>query len=286
MRKFFWLFLIPVIFLTGCRRTSEAMPVSENIELIQETAPETAPLSIAERAELYTIPEMPHIYDECGGLSETERELHNSYLEELACSRFMNTFVVLTDNLNGNTPEQFAQEYYQTIADTDIPDGFLLLINNDTNQDYLYTTGRASRYILQSEAEILLSGATYQLIEGNYSDALSQILPVAEAVPAYLCDWTGTLTEEEIQEFSAQLQAIQSEQNFQCAVLLLPFPDAAELDAEAYLHKFNADAILLFDPIKRMCLTAGATEIQDSEIIQVLDSQGLYWSIKFFFENI
>jgi len=294
MRKFLLLSLISVFLMTGCQH-QETTPVSGKLEITKESAPETEEEvqtesrmpSIQERAESFSVSEHSHIYDECGGLSEKEAELHNAYLEWLSVSRLINAFVVITDHLNGNSPEQFASDYYQTIADQELPDGFLVLINNDTNQDYIFTTGICSAYLPQTEAAVLLSGATYHLIEANYADALDQILPALERIPAYVCDRTGTLTEAELQEFSEKIQTIQKEKEIQCAVVLLPFPTESEPDADFYLKKFDCDKILLIDPVKKQCRIAGENiQIQDSDIIRIWESQSLPWAVRFFLENI
>lgn len=205
MRKFFWIFLFSGLLLTGCHK-HETVPVSNTAEII-EPAPETAPdfiesasetapesetqptfISFAERAEFYAVAETPHIYDECGELTAEQAALHNNYLEQLSSTRCLNAFVVITNHINGSTPQHFAQEYYQAVADAVMPDGFLLLINNDTNQDYIFTTGRCSSYIPPSEAELLLSGATSYLIEGNYDEALHQIFSAFETIPVYFTE--------------------------------------------------------------------------------------------------
>ncbi|MBR1530277.1 MAG: TPM domain-containing protein [Oscillospiraceae bacterium] len=294
MQKFLCLFLISAVLMTGCQK-QDTVPVSGKLEIIKESAavtepePETEPEthSIEERAEYFSVPEHPYLFDECGGLSEKEAELHNAYLEWLSVSRLMNAFVVITDHLNGSSPEQFAAEYYKTVADPELPDGFLVLINNDTNRDYIFTAGTCSTYLPQTQAAVLLSGATYDLIEADYADALEKILPEFEKIPAYVCDRTGTLTEAELQEFSDKIQTIQKEKELQCAVILLPFPAEGEPDTDFYLKKFSCDAVLLLDPAKKLCRTAGDDlKFQDSEIIQVWEKQSLPWAVRFFLENI
>ncbi len=290
MRKFFWMLFIPVLFLTGCH-DAETAPVSGKLEVIREQASETEqetetqPLSIAERADLFRDAEHQHIYDECHALTETETELHNNYLEWIASSRLANAFVVITDALNGSSPEQFAEAYYQTVSDPAIPDGFLVLINNDTNRDVIYTAGRYRAAMPQTEIAVTLSGATYQLIEGNYADALNQILPLSEKLPAYVLDRTGTLTESELLEFSAKIQSLQEEKEIQCAIVLHPFPEDGEPDAEFYQQHFACDALLMLDPAKKLCRTYG-TGNPDSEILKIWESQSLPWAIRFFLEAV
>ena len=180
MRKYFWIFFLSAFLLTGCHKSE---PVSGQISAVKETIAETEPLSIEERASLFRNSENQHIYDECSALTEDSLSLHNAYLEWIASSRLINAFLVITDNLNGLTPEQFAVQYYQAAADAENPDGFLVLLNNDTNQDYIFTSGICQEYMTQEDISVLLSGASRDLIDGNYTDALNRILPLAEQIP-------------------------------------------------------------------------------------------------------
>ncbi|MBR0484405.1 MAG: TPM domain-containing protein [Oscillospiraceae bacterium] len=187
MRKFFWIFLFSALFLTGCHKSE---PVSGQISVVRETSAETETetLSIEMRASLFRISENQHIYDEASALTEEVFSLHNDYLEWIASTRLVNAFLVITDNLNGLSPEQFASEYYQAVANPDNPDGFLVLLNNDTNQDYIFTAGICQEYLSEEEIAVRLSGASRDLIEKNYPDALNLILPLAEQIPAYTSD--------------------------------------------------------------------------------------------------
>lgn len=284
MRKFFWFMFIPVFFLTGC--SHPAAPVSGQADIIRETVSETQPAaaSVRERAELLTDSANQHIYDEENLLTEQEIQLYTNYLDWIASSRLVNAFVVLTSNLDDNTPEQFAEIYYQSVYDASNPDGFLILINNDTNQDYIYTAGRCQQYLTQPAIDVSLSGATRDLIEGNYADALDRILLLGEKMPAYVIDRTGMLTEAEIQEFS---QKIEIEAEVSCAVILLSLPEGEEPDGEAYQQKCHADILLFVDPEKKSCRIAGNVPEQlESEILQIWEEQSLPWAIRSFIEKI
>lgn len=288
MRNFFWMLCLSAVFLTGCQK-AETIAVSKQVSAEKETILETEPeiLSIEERASLFRTSENQHIYDECSVLTEEEFTLHNDYLEWIASTRLVNAFLVITDNLNGNSPEQFAESYYQTVSDAQNPDGFLVLINNDTNRDYIFTSGRCQHDMPQSEISVLISGATRDLIEGDYTDAFSLILPLSEQIPAYLADRTDTLTEAEIQEFSEKIHSVQEDSGIQCALLLLSFPEADEPDADAYRQQFGCDVLLVIDPVQKKCLISGNTaDSLTEEILQIWNEQSLSWAVRYFFETI
>ena len=291
MRKFFWLILCIAFLLTGCRK-AETVPVSGAVSMIQETAAETITetkaefIPFAERAEKFRNPEYEHIYDECGALNQEECSLHNSYLEWIASSRLVNAFVVITDNLNDIAPQQFAESYYQEIFDITVSDGFLVLINNDTNQDIIYTAGRCQNWITQTEISIVLNGATRDLIEGRFSDALNRILPVSEQMPAYILDKTAALSEYDMQELSEKIRLVQENSGIQCAVVLLPFPEENEPDVIVYQTGFNCDMLLLLDPETEQCRIIGESPLSESEFLAALENQGLYWAFWNFLEDI
>lgn len=261
MRKFLWFLSLPALLFSGCQIQAEALPAES---------------------------EYSHIYDECHALTPEDSALYNERLEQISSSRLLNAFVVITDHLEGSPPDQFAQNYYQAVADQSVPDGFLILINNDTNQDYFFTTGRCSFYIPPSEAIVTISGATYSLIEANYPDALDLLLAPPERIPSYILDQTSTLTLPESQEFSDKLQAIYQDKQIRSALLLLPFPDDLEtLNAELYRSQFGADSLLLIDPQKKLCSVVGdVPDFSQEEFFAVWNEQSLAWAIRYFLNSI
>jgi uncharacterized membrane protein YgcG len=198
MRKFFCIFLIFAACFTGCHKTneeSETIPVANDAGIMD--APETMPdlqtssepemqtetLSIAERVSCLNSISNQHICDECHVLSEEEFQNQNEILEEFASSRNLNVFLVITDHLDGNTPQQFAETCYQAAVEEEYSGGMLILLNNDTNQDYIYLTGSCPAYITQVQIDAVLSGASYDLINQNYINALNLIYTLFDEIP-------------------------------------------------------------------------------------------------------
>lgn len=275
MRKILLLSLISVSLLfSGCGK-------------FQATADAPA---FTERAMQTVQSDFPHIFDECQVLSQQQISEMNHELTQLSTSRMMNAFLVLTNHLDGISPEQFAQNYYQAVADSTIPDGFLILINNDTNQDYFFTTGKCDTFISPTEKETAISGATFSLIEQDYSSAMEILFPVAETVPAYVFDQTNTLTVPEMQEFSGKLQTIQQESNIQGCLLFMNFPENEETplpDPETYREQIGCDVLLLLDPKKEGCFLSGELpEFSNEEFEKIRHEQSLPWAIRYFLEKI
>lgn len=121
-----------------------------------------------------------HVTDECGVLDAEALIHYNEYLTNLANSRQIYTAAVITDSLNGQTPEQFAAAYYRDAFGTDTS-GFLLLINNDTGEDVYHLEGVCAEYM--TGTALPLAQATPYLVEGDYPAALDILLALGECVP-------------------------------------------------------------------------------------------------------
>ena len=196
MRKFFCFLVIPALLLSGCQKKEEqeeTIPVANDIEIIEapetmpevETIPEIETISIQERVSAFSDSETPLIYDDCHALTPDEALQFQEKFEELASDYEINLLLVITDHLDGNSPQQFAQQWYQETAELSNPNGFLILLNNDTNQDFIYLTGSCQEFITQEQIDTVLSGASYDLINQNYSSALSSILTLLYELPVY-----------------------------------------------------------------------------------------------------
>lgn len=191
------------LFLTGCGSKSRQQDISLPDNAAEATVPAetetTPPRPIAERAAELQSAGDTHIFDEQGVLSDEEKEQYNNYLEWLANIRQIRAAAVITNQLGGKTPEDFSAEYYHTLFGT-APNGFLLLINNDTNRDYVYCEGACKTYI---SSDLAIAKATPYLIEQKYADALEILLPVGEMVPDRVLDRCGALTPEQVEELRA-----------------------------------------------------------------------------------
>lgn len=188
MHKIFCM-LAMLLCLTGCSNKEDALPVSEQVEVVKEIQTETQvpTISVAERAELLRAENL-YIHDEDALLSETEFELYNGYLDSLQESHGINAVVVITSHLDGNAPADFAKAYYQALFGDTETNGFLLLINNDSNQDVYYLSGTCRQDISDEEIHALLVKATPCLVEERYADALEILLSFRETLPLHETD--------------------------------------------------------------------------------------------------
>lgn len=115
------------------------------------------------------------IADRCSVLDADTLAYYHAHLTNLADTHQICTAVVITNTLDGQTPEQFAAACYHEAFGTDT-NGFLLLINNETGEDVYYLEGTCAEH--RDETALPLAQATPHLVEGDYPAALDILLAV------------------------------------------------------------------------------------------------------------
>ncbi len=143
-----------------------------------------------------------YVYDNANLLSAEDISSLNNYCEWLYENRLLNTAVVTVDDLGGASPAEYAEKSYIDIY-SGRGSGMLLLINNDTNNDYLYKKGSCTSYISESAETLAFSLATREIVNGNYQSAALSILMLGEACPSYVFDNAGIFTPEQLSELEA-----------------------------------------------------------------------------------
>jgi uncharacterized membrane protein YgcG len=207
------------LLLTGCGSkkkndpTAATEPTTEVLAVVTEatTAP---PRPIAERAASLQAAGDTYIFDELNVLSDEEKKQYNDYLGWLCSSRQIRAAAVLTGELDGISPEQFARNYYETLYDAHEP-GFLVLINNDTDRDCIYRAGSCAERLPDPAA--VIAQATPFLVEQQYADALEILLPIGENLSERIFDRCGALTAEE----QKSLEALAAASDKKVCVLLV-----------------------------------------------------------------
>ncbi len=140
-------------------------------------APTVPPLPPAERVQ--DADAAQHLFDECSVLKET------AALEETAAALAeqygIRIAVVITQELCGLSPDAFAAEYYHALHGNE-NSGFLVLINNETNRDTVYTAGTCAQFVTQPEIALAIAQATPFLAEGEYDTAVKRLLQLGECM--------------------------------------------------------------------------------------------------------
>lgn len=210
MNKFSLIFLAilaAAVMLAGCSsddksgsasESSSKSPASEaSVEAssVSETEPVTLPHGI-------TPAEGTYIYDNAGVMDEAAFSECNDYAEWLYENYLINTAVVTIDDLGGLSAEEYAANAYQEIYGG-AGSGLLLLVNNDTNKDILYKTGRCLTSIDENAEKQALYWATQDIVSGDYKSAVLRLMQLGELCPQYVFDNGGIFTDEQINSLEA-----------------------------------------------------------------------------------
>lgn len=120
-------------------------------------------------AAFHVSAEENHVYDHADLLTVQEEE----YLENLAAERAeqwdMNFLMVTTDDADGKSAMEYADDFYDAqFPEESEEDGILCLIDMDNREIYLSTSGMAIRYLTDSRIESILDEAYEYVVEGDY----------------------------------------------------------------------------------------------------------------------
>ncbi len=203
LNKFFVILLTAIssaLLVTGCAddkskdsSSAEDIPATEAVtEAVteEETQPATQPpVRDFEKAE------GTYVYDHAGIMSASAIEQCNNYAEWLYEKYLINTAVVTTDSLGEYEPAEYAENAYNELYGGR-GSGLLILINNDTNEDYIYKKGSCLTAIEQELQDNELYYATREIVSGDYEAAVMRLLALGEQCSEYVFDNMGVLTAE------------------------------------------------------------------------------------------
>ena len=114
-----------------------------------------------------------NIADISGRLPDIELDRLEEILENVSGNTGFNISALITDNLDGKTATEYAQDYYSSEYPQN-PDGVLLLINFDTNNDIILAFGNAQQYFTESvRKDILSEYVTPFIADGHISSAVA-----------------------------------------------------------------------------------------------------------------
>ena len=131
--------------------TSSSDEFSEENTMASEIYTEIKPESVVPDLDKKVTESGKLIYDNARLLDDASYKKCSEYLHELYSRYMINSAVVTTNDLGGRSVHEYAAEAYDDIFGAG-GNGLLLLINNDTNEDYLYKTGACSQFIFNYPA--------------------------------------------------------------------------------------------------------------------------------------
>ena len=144
------------------------------------------------------------VYDDDKILSDGEYEALNSYTAWFAKAFKMNAAVVLTKDIGDSDPDEYAENFYNDNYDGD---GLLFLINNDTNEDYIYRSGSVEEYLTDDKVDMLFPIISPMLAMEKYVSAAERVMEEAElSIPEYISDRSHTLDKDLMTECNDMLK--------------------------------------------------------------------------------
>lgn len=258
-------------------------------ESMTESETSASPTETSERTESATKPvnrptadpntEDPHIFDEIGVLSAEDVGALSSIAGALSAEQQLHAAVVLTEELDDKSPEKFAAEYFNSLYGKGST-GFLVLLNNDTGEDRVFTSGACSLYLAQDEISLAIAQATPMLVEGKYRQAAERLLELGERMPDLIYDRAGILNREQFDGFLATAQDAAAKTKKQYCVLLIQEDDSEETEdflqkyADAQREALHADGLLVVDVRNERCRVSGFSDAdaRGSELTGIMQS--------------
>lgn len=124
-----------------------------------------------------------HIIDENRHVSDDRGEDLRKRAEEFAEKSGFNIIICVCDDIGEPKTDQHTVEYADDMYDELCginTDGILLLINNDTEYDYISTSGACINYYSDYRIEMILDAVYDDIIAGDFASAAAEFLYTAE----------------------------------------------------------------------------------------------------------
>lgn len=113
--------------------------------------------------------EVRSVYDNADLLTEEEEQKLRTLIKEYSNAWDLNVLAVTTENADGKTTKEYADDFYDMHFPEDTQeDGVLYLIDMEHREIYISTSGIAIRYLTDQRIEHLLDAAYERVSEGDY----------------------------------------------------------------------------------------------------------------------
>lgn len=184
------------------------------------TEPVTEPQNTQPDDKL-TAEEGKYVYDLAHLMTDEQQKECSEYLEELYHRYMLNAAVVTVSDMDEKAPYSYAADAYFKIYGGE-GSGVLLLINNDTYEDYLYKSGVCTHFIDAEAEKDAFYTATREIVDGDYVSAVNRIMKLAESCPGSVFDEEEIFTIAE----SAELEELLSSSKTPAAIVSVNNTDA------------------------------------------------------------
>lgn len=292
MKKFLGIFLIMCI-IAGCSETQSdsSYMIYTDITEPQTTAEIITEVVITKPSEekLLSSSGKNYIYDNAKILLQEELTECNNYVSWINSKLMLNTAVVTTNNLEKLSPEQYAEKCYDDIFQG-MGSGIILLINNDTNKDYIYKHGTPRLYIEEQAEKDAFFYATKSIVSGDYESGILELLSLAEDCPKHIFDNGQIFTYEQIVHIESTL-AMRSDINaFIVTTNNITDKSNAELAKEFY-ERYSEDGqkckMLFIDKeLDEIVVTGDSGEKASDKMNQLIKQKDYYGVVKEYLKTI
>lgn len=123
-----------------------------------------------------------YVIDDAGLFSESEINAINDKIEQLQADTNMGYIVVTTEDAEGKSSQEYADDTYEAsgVGIGDDYSGMLYLIDMDNREICISTEGQMIRYLTDDRIESILDSAFNDVADGNYADSALTVLEDAE----------------------------------------------------------------------------------------------------------
>ena len=276
MRKL--IMLLPLLaLLCGCAPVP-AVP-AETVPAVTET---NAAAAEPAAQEISCISDPGHL------LTPEENAQLSAAIEELSARQMIRAALVLTQDLGGSTPEAYAAAQYAAICGAG-NDGFLVLVNDATGQDLIYTEGACRNAM--TDTALYIAQATPALVEGRYADGAAALLQAAQQMPEHVFDRSGALDAEQTLVLEA---AAAGREKKRTVFLTKDAPEPGDGENATFLlaqyagqlrETYDADTALVVDTVHHRCAVAGdAPDALNGEFYTIWTTGSLYEGLVHYFD--
>ncbi|MBR5508863.1 MAG: TPM domain-containing protein [Lachnospiraceae bacterium] len=123
-----------------------------------------------------------YVIDDAGLFSKSEINAINDKIEQLQADTNMGYIVVTTEDAEGKSSQEYADDTYEAsgVGIGDDYSGMLYLIDMDNREICISTEGQMIRYLTDDRIESILDSAFNDVADGNYADSALTVLEDAE----------------------------------------------------------------------------------------------------------
>ena len=118
------------------------------------------------------------VYDDAALLSDEEQQSLSEEITNLQETTGWEIFVLTTEDAQGKTAREYADDFYDTTATGD--DGVVFLIDMDNREVTISTAGEAIYYLNDDRIDDILDNCYDYVVDGEYASCFSSMLSDAE----------------------------------------------------------------------------------------------------------